>query len=274
MPAIKRSEKADKYDVIIVGGGPAGLFAAYYLSEHSNCRVLLIEKGKGSRKRNCPINTYQECIKCKPCNILSGIGGAGLFSDGKLNYIYKLGKTDLSQFMPIPRAEELINETELLFNDFGMDGPVYPTDMEAAREIRKAAKRHGIDLLIIKQKHIGSDRLPDHIAAMAEHIKSKGVVMHTSEEVKEIMVDNNHVTGVVTMRKKYLAGNVILAPGRVGADWVGELAQQHGIGLKQRGIEVGIRVEVHNDIMQDLCDVIYDPTFFIQTAKYDIDAFL
>ncbi len=269
MPSIKRSKKVDKYDVIIVGAGPAGLFAAYYLSEHSNYRVLLIEKGKGSRKRNCPINTYQECIKCKPCNILSGIGGAGLFSDGKLNYIYKLGKTDLSQFMPIPRAEELINETEQLFNDFGMDGPVYPTDMEAAREIRKAAKRHGIDLLIIKQKHIGSDRLPDHIAAMADHIKSKGVVMHTSEEVKEIMVDNNHVTGVVTMRKKYLADNVILAPGRVGADWVGGLARQHGIGLKQRGIEVGIRVEVHNDIMQDLCDVIYDPTFFIQTAKYD-----
>jgi len=93
--------------------------------------------------------------------------------------------------------------------------------------------------------------------------------MHTSEEVKEVMVDNNHVTGVVTMRKKYLADNVILAPGRVGADWVGGLAQQHGLGLKQRGIEVGIRVEVHNDIMQDLCDVIYDPTFFIQTAKYD-----
>ena len=96
MPDKKRSEKPDTYDVIIVGGGPAGLFAAYYLSEHSDFRVLLIEKGKSSLKRNCPINTYQECIKCKPCNILSGIGGAGLFSDGKLNYIYKLGKTDLS----------------------------------------------------------------------------------------------------------------------------------------------------------------------------------
>jgi len=150
-----------------------------------------------------------------------------------------------------------------------MDGPVYPTNGNAAREIRKSAKRYGIDLLIIKQKHLGSDRLPDHITAMADHIKSKGVVMHTSEEVKDVMVENNRVAGVVTKRNKYLADNVILAPGRVGADWMGGLAQQHGIAVEQRGIEVGVRVEVHNDIMQDLCDVIYDPTFFIQTSKYD-----
>ncbi len=245
------------------------MFAAYYLSENSSKKVLLIEKGKTSQKRNCPIKTYHECIKCKPCNILSGIGGAGLFSDGKLNYIYKLGKTDLSQFMPVHRAEELIDETEQIFNKFGMDGPVYPTDMQEAQEIRKRAKRFGIDLLIIKQKHLGSDRLPEYIAGMAEYIKSRGVVIHTSEEVKEVIIENSRTVGLVTNRKNYFADNVILAPGRVGSEWVGGLAQRHGIGLKQRGIEVGVRVEVHNDIMQDLCDVIYDPTFFIQTGKYD-----
>jgi uncharacterized FAD-dependent dehydrogenase len=259
----------DDYDVIVVGAGPAGLFAAHHLCEHSDLRVLVLEKGKPSLKRHCRINDYRECLKCRPCDILSGIGGAGLFSDGKLNFIYKLGKTDLSQFMSIAEAEALIAETEAVFNKFGMDGPVFPTDMDRARGLRKHAKRFGIDLLIIRQKHIGSDRLPERIAAMADHLRARGVLIRTAEEVREILVKDGRATGVATRRKAYSARQVILAPGRVGADWMSAIAQKFALGLKQRGIEVGVRVEVHNDILQDLCEVIYDPTFFIQTAKYD-----
>jgi hypothetical protein len=269
MAAPSPAPRSRVYDVIIVGGGPAGLFAAYYLGEHSHRRVLLIEMGKGPLKRSCPAKESQGCLGCRPCNILSGIGGAGLFSDGKLNYIYKLGKTDLTQYMPRTEAETLIGDTEKIFNRFGMDGPVYPTDMETARKFRKRAKMHGIDLLLIRQKHLGSECLPDHIAGMRNHIKSKHVIIHTSEEVKDVVVENDRIRGVVTNRKTYYADTVILAPGRVGANWIGNLAQKYGLGLTQRGIEVGVRVEVHNDIMQDICEVIYDPTFFIQTDKYD-----
>jgi len=99
-------------------------------------------------------------------------------------------------------AQELIDETEQIFNRFGMDGPVYPTDMAAAQTIRKIAKRQGIDLLIIKQKHLGSDRLPDYIADMAETIRSQGVVMHTSEDVRDITTANGRVTGVITNRNR------------------------------------------------------------------------
>lgn len=262
------SSSVKRFDVIIVGGGPAGLFAAYYLAEHSNLSVLLLEKGQPPLKRKCPIKNHG-CIKCKPCNILCGIGGAGLFSDGKLNFIHKLGKTDLTQFMPASEAMKLIEETEEIYNRFGMDGEVYPTDMDAAKDIRKYARKQGIDLLIIKQKHLGSDNLPGHIAAMADYVQGRRVTFHHSEEAEAIIVDGDRVTGVRTNRGNYQAANVILAPGRVGAEWMGKIARENNLTVSQRGIEVGVRVEVHNEIMQDLCSIIYDPTFFIRTTKYD-----
>ncbi|WCB46205.1 NAD(P)/FAD-dependent oxidoreductase [Nitratidesulfovibrio vulgaris] len=260
---------SDAFDVIVVGGGPAGLFASYYLAEHSGLKVCLIERGQSVRKRGCPIAKTQKCMKCEPCHILSGMGGGGLFSDGKLNFIHKLGKTDLTQFLPRSQAEALIDETETIFNRFGMDGPVFPSDMDAARDIRKQAKKHGIDLLLIKQKHLGSDCLPDHIFAMCEHLAAKGVTIRTGEEVRTVTVENGSVRGVVTDKGEYVCKSVIVAPGRVGADWVGELARGFGLNMSQRGIEVGVRVETHNDVMRDITDVIYDPTFFVQTTKYD-----
>ncbi len=258
-----------KYDVIIVGGGPAGLFAAYHLTEYSKLKVLLIEKGKSPLERKCPNHNLQKCIQCDPCNILSGVGGAGLYSDGKLNFIPRLGKTDLTQFMSMNSAQELIDETEKIFTKFKMDGNVFPTNMDEAKQIRKEAKRFGIDLLLIKQKHLGSDNLPRYIADMAKYIKSKGLEIKTCENVVDIMEKNGHIKGVITDKGKYNAASVILAPGRIGANWMASIAQKYKINLSQRGIEVGIRVEVHNDIMEDLCNIIYDPTFFIQTSTYD-----
>ena len=265
---MNNSRAADAYDVIIVGGGPAGLFAAHYLSVHSSLRVLMIEKGKPPQSRRCPMEKGGECQKCRPCQILSGIGGAGLFSDGKLNFIPRLGKTDLTQFLPRDKAEALINETEAIFDAYGMNGPVFPSDMEKARALQRDAKKVGINLLLIKQKHLGSDCLPGYISTMMADLE-KRVTLHTAEAVTDITIAPDGGKIIETDKQRYTAPDVILAPGRAGADWMAGLARKFDIPVSQRGIEVGVRVEVHADITRDLCEVIYDPTFFIQTRKYD-----
>jgi len=257
------------FDVLIVGAGPAGLFAACYLAENTGLSVLVIEKGKNVEERSCPIKAERACRRCRPCNILSGIGGAGLFSDGKLNFIHKLGKTDLTQFLSRAEAEKLIDETEAIFNRFGMDGPVYPTDWQKAKDIRQNARRHGIELLLIRQKHLGSDNLPGHIAKLTAALKNRGVVFHSGEEAVDILVKGKRAIGLQTDKKTYKCRYLLLAPGRVGAEWLQALAARRGIGFTGRGIEVGVRVEVHHDILAPLTDIIYDPTFFILTSSYE-----
>lgn len=258
------------YDVAIVGGGPAGLFAAWWLAEHSNLSVCIVERGNTAKKRSCPMGKTKVCMQCNPCQILAGMGGGGLFSDGKLNFIHKLGKTDLTQFMPRAEAEQLIVDTEEIFNRFGMNAPCFPSDMETARSIRKEAKKHGIDLLLIRQKHLGSDCLPDHINGMCETLLEKGVDIRTNETVVDILLDlKGNVKGLVTNKGELACRAAILAPGRVGADWVVGIGKRFGMELMQRGIEVGVRVETHNDVMSDLTNIIYDPTFFVQTQRYD-----
>ena len=261
------------YDVVIIGAGPAGLFAAYELIEkNEKLKVLILERGNSVKNRNCPMNQKNiPCQNCNPCNILSGYGGAGTFSDGKLNFIPKLGKSDLTKYMSFSKANRLIDETEEIFNKFHMDAEVYPSEQKEAEKIRKQVAIAGAKLLLIKQKHLGSDHLPEYIEEICEYLKKKNVTLLERCDCLDIEKEKNFYQVMVpkgSKKDKINAKYVIVAPGRTGAKWIQEYADKHQIKYLSQSIEIGVRVEVRKDIMEDLTNIIYDPTIFIKTKTY------
>ena len=260
------------YDVVVVGAGPAGLFASFELIVNNpKLKILLLDKGSFAKNRACPMKKTNKCLNCNPCHILSGYGGAGTFSDGKLNFIPKLGKTDLFQYMSISDANKLINDTEEIFNKFNMNSDIYPTNMEEAIKIQEKIAKVGANLLIIKQKHLGSDKLPKYIEDFTNFLIDHKVEVKENAFVTDIEGDDIYNVTYKIKNKEYkvTAKNVIVAPGRTGAKWVQELADKYKIPYTSQSIEIGVRVEVRKEILKDLCSIIYDPTIFIKTDTYN-----
>ena len=263
-----------KYDVVIVGAGPAGLFSAYELiTKNKKLKIALLDKGSCVKNRVCPMNKLGvPCQNCNPCAILAGYGGAGTFSDGKLNFIPRLGKSDLTKYMSESDACKLIDETEEIFNKFKMDADVYPSNMDEAIEIRKKVAIAGSKLLLIKQKHLGSDHLPEYIQGICDYLEDKGVTLIERANVIDIKTESETkhlVTYEKGKKSEVIEGkNIIVAPGRTGAKWIQELADKYGISYLSQSIEIGVRVEVRKDIMEDITNIIYDPTIFIKTDTY------
>ena len=260
--------------VVIVGAGPSGLFTAYELiTKNKNLKVTILDEGRKVKTRVCPMNKKGvPCQNCTPCNILSGYGGAGTFSDGKLNFIPKLGKSDLTKYMSLSEANKLIDDTEVIFNEFKMDAEVYPKNNKEADEIKHKVTKNGAKLLLIKQKHLGSDYLPGYIEDMCKFLKDKGVVLKEQSRVLDInnLKDNTYEVLYQEKGKEHTIKSdyVVVSPGRTGAKWIQEYASKHNISYLSQSIEIGVRVEVRKEIMEDICSVIYDPTIFIKTKTY------
>ena len=246
-----------KYDVVIIGAGPAGLFTAYELiTKNKDLKVALMDKGQKVKTRFCPMNKYKtKCVNCNPCRILSGYGGAGTFSDGKLNFIPKLGKSDLFKYMSESEANQLIDDTEEIFTKFGMDSEVFPSNMEEALEIKRKVAIQGARLLLIRQKHLGSDHLPEYIDEFSNYLEEHGVTLYENTDVSDIVSVNNGYE-VVYGKKKVTARKVVVAPGRTGAKWIQELADKYHIPYLSQSIEIGVRVEVRKEILEAITNTL------------------
>lgn len=260
------------YDVAIIGAGPAGLFTAYeVIKKNPKLKVVLMDKGKLAENRGCPMKTSGKCANCVPCQILSGYGGAGTFSDGKLNFIPKLGKSDLFKYMSESEAYKLIDETEEIFNQFGMDAEVYPKSSEESERYKELITLKGARLLLIKQKHLGSDNLPTYIKNFTDYIRDQGVEVLEDTDVTDIVADGEGNEVKYKVRGKELsftAKYAVVAPGRTGAEWTQKLLDRLHIPYNSQSIEIGVRVETRKEVLRQITDVIYDPTIFIKTKTY------
>lgn len=256
-----------KYDVIIVGAGPAGIFSAFEISRGDSFKVLVIEKGKDISERVCPAIEKGDCLRCKPCNLLSGWGGAGAFSDGKLTLSPDVGGW-LSEIIGERELSEIINYVDEIFLQFGAPSQVYGADEAVFKEWQRKALLAEMKLLPNKIRHIGTEKAREILRDMRGALKS--VEVATGETVKRFIVEDGEVKGVETEKGEvFYAPYVIVAPGRVGAEWLVEECKRLGIPLKSNPVDLGVRVEVPAVVMEPLTSTLYEPKLIFYSKRFD-----
>jgi uncharacterized FAD-dependent dehydrogenase len=227
--------------------------------------VTIIEKGRDIGQRTCQVIKGRECIYCNVCSVTAGVGGAGGMSDGKLNFSPLIGG-DWAEFVGIQKADRLIDEVDGYFVEHGAP-PEEPKVHGSDLATRAAA--NGIEFIPIRQKHIGSDMLPQVIGSMERSLKERGVKILLNTRVESVTVENDRVTGVIAAGKRLKADFVLLAPGRSGSTWLGEQMHHYGVPIKYMPIDVGVRVEVPALVYEEAVKTNWDPKFRMYTPTYD-----
>jgi uncharacterized protein len=246
-----------KYDVIIVGAGPAGIFCALELVRNSSLKVLMFDKGEGLKKRKCPAPDGH-CRRCQPCANLSGWGGAGAFSDGKLTLSSEIGGW-LTDYISEKKADKLIEKVDRTYLEFGAPDVMYGSDEEKVNEIARQAVKADLLLVPSRVRHMGTEFCPRVLNAMYEELSGK-VDIQMKTVVEDIRVKDGRVTGVETRGgERYGCEYLVVAPGRSGAEWFDEIAERRGLFRNNNMVDIGVRVEVPAVAMAPLTDELYEP---------------
>lgn len=255
-----------RYDVIIVGAGPAGIFTAMEMIKRgSKKKILMIEKGKPIEKRSCPKEKTKKCMNCKPCNITTGFSGAGAFSDGKLSLSYGVGG-DFPSLVGENFAQELIDYTDKIYLEFGADNKVEGVDAEEkVKDIRKKAIQAGLKLVDCPIRHLGTEKAQEIYSAIEGFLQKNGVDILFDSSCIDLIMEKDACKGVIVEgnklneeKSRYEADNVVIATGRRGADWLQKICAKYDIAHKPGTVDIGVRVEVRNEIMEDVNNVLYE----------------
>ena len=257
-----------RYDVIIVGAGPAGIFSALELSDKTDLSILMLEKGSDIDKRKCPASRGLGCINCRPCQLLSGWGGAGAFSDGKLTLSTSVGGW-LDEYIGKERLSSLLDYVDKTYAKYADSPVVYGYDIDEVERIEKRASLAGLQLIRQKIRHLGTDKCREVLQKIRQDINDH-VEVRTNTEVKDLLVEDRKVKGVETINgERFLGKYVIVAPGRVGAEWLKSEAQALGLKTLNNPVDVGVRVETLASVMENLTDVLYEPKFIYYSRAFD-----
>jgi len=256
------------YDAIIVGAGPAGIFAALELSQAAGVKVLLLDKGKDLDRRDCPVWAQGgKCLSCSPCNLVGGLGGAGAFSDGKMTLSPQVGG-HLKDYLGTKRACELIRYVDEVYLRFGANDRVYGVGEEVERISRRASLAE-LHLVPMPVRHLGTEHCRAILRAMDTFLSTR-VDIQLEKSVDTILLKDGAAGGVVTADGERLECDyLVLAPGREGTDWLVQEANRLGLTLYNNPVDVGVRVEVPRVVMEELTDVLYEPKLEYFTATFD-----
>ncbi|MEI7830207.1 MAG: hypothetical protein WCI31_10575 [Prolixibacteraceae bacterium] len=260
-----------KYDVIIVGAGPAGIFTAYELiKERSHLSILMLEKGRDIYKRNCPKHTNGgTCVNCQPCSITTGWAGAGAFSDGKLSLSPEVGGT-LPDYIGMESAREMVLYTDKIYLEFGADTDVHgQTETPAMREIGRKSIEANLKLVQCPVRHLGTEKTQDLYKKLFEHLTSNGVEVQFNAPVTDFIIENQVAVGVKSSGQTFLGHHVVLAIGRDGSDWLMKQCAAHAIPTEVGIVDIGVRLECRNEVMQEINENFYEAKLIHYTHTFD-----
>lgn len=253
-----------KYDIVIVGAGPAGIFTALELIKRgSKQKILMLDKGASIENRHCPKSKTNRCVNCQPyCHITTGFSGAGAFSDGKLSLSHEVGG-DLPALIGDKIAQDTIQYVDSIYLDFGADSKIEGLNVEqGVKPIRLAAIKAGLKLVDCPIRHLGTEKAQEIYLAIQHYLIDNGVDILFNCECNNLILANGKCSGVVaTHNKQHLeiqASHTIVATGRRGANWFETLCQQHNIAHQPGTVDIGVRVEVRNEVMEHVNKVLYE----------------
>ena len=253
-----------KKDLVIVGAGPAGIFTALeMLRKGSKKKIIIVEKGKAIENRRCPKTQTHKCMNCKPyCHITTGFSGAGAFSDGKLSLSYEVGG-NLPELIGADLAQETIDYTDKIYLEFGADTHIEGINNdEEVKKIRMRAIQAGLKLVDCPIRHLGTEKAQDIYYAIEQHLLNNGVEMLFGYECTDLILNGDECKGIYVSDGKSTieieADDTIIATGRRGADWLEKLCGEHSIAHQPGTVDIGVRVEVRNEVMETVNKVLYE----------------